>query len=124
MDAEDLSVHIDYLSPSGRTLTPEQRATFQTSLPALKAHYGFGRVIFWGAIQGTTGDILVAQGFEKSFTFSRTRSFISYAARWLVGRVPCAVCRVVWTGFFAVLCGACGGCENAPVGSTECTNDA
>jgi hypothetical protein len=78
MDCEDITSNIGYLGWSGNTLSPEQLAAVQVSLAALKKSYDFARTVFWGKIMGTSNDLLVAQGHEKSFTFGTRRAFISY----------------------------------------------
>uniref|UniRef100_A0A7S0V383 Radial spoke head protein 9 homolog n=1 Tax=Hemiselmis tepida TaxID=464990 RepID=A0A7S0V383_9CRYP len=63
MDADTLSLSSDLMATaSGYCLTTEERACLPPSLSILKNEHGFARVVYWGKIQGQTGDYLIAQG--------------------------------------------------------------
>lgn len=67
MDSFDLHVTIDYVGSCGIVLTPEQKATLQTTLIVLKHENKFMYVNFWGIIRGINGDYFIAQGIGKDF---------------------------------------------------------
>ncbi|RXM27044.1 Radial spoke head protein 9-like [Acipenser ruthenus] len=62
MDFRSLHFSLDLVAGSGLVLSPEQKATLQTSLVILKRHYKFTRVVFWGKILGIKADYYIAQG--------------------------------------------------------------
>ncbi|MBN3276191.1 RSPH9 protein, partial [Polyodon spathula] len=62
MDFRSLHFSLDLVAGSGLVLSPEQKATLQTSLVILKRNYKFTRVVFWGKILGIKADYYIAQG--------------------------------------------------------------
>ncbi len=62
MDSDDLHLNIDYVGSSGIVISPEQKASLQTSLTILKNNQKFSRVYFWGKINGIKDDYFIAQG--------------------------------------------------------------
>lgn len=67
MESSDLHIKIEYLGSCGIVLTPEQKASLQTSLTLLKYEQKFTVVNFWGIIKGVRGDYFIAQGIGKDF---------------------------------------------------------
>ena len=65
MDSTDLHLCIDYVGTSGIILSPEQKASLQTSLTILQNNMKFSKVYFWGKILGVKDDYFIAQGVEK-----------------------------------------------------------
>ena len=64
MDSADLHLNIDYVGSNGMILSPEQKASLQTSLTILKNNQKFSRVYFWGKILGVKDDYFIAQGVD------------------------------------------------------------
>eukprot|EP01116_Phalansterium_solitarium_P019151 TRINITY_DN5261_c0_g1_i2.p1 TRINITY_DN5261_c0_g1~~TRINITY_DN5261_c0_g1_i2.p1 ORF type:complete len:303 (-),score=101.55 TRINITY_DN5261_c0_g1_i2:298-1206(-) len=77
MNAQDLFLKLDYLSPSGVTLNVEQRASLQSSLPLLRKNLKLDLVNFWGKVFGVEKDYLIAQGFGKDL-FAGKKNFVSH----------------------------------------------
>ncbi|KAF8571719.1 Radial spoke head protein 9 [Paragonimus westermani] len=88
MDADDLHLNIDYVGSCGIVLTPEQKATLQTSLTILKHENGFTNVLFWGTIRGVSGDYHIAQGIGKDAITSRKTLYSKDCLVWGVLPVP------------------------------------
>lgn len=88
MDAIDLHLNIDYVGSCGIVLTPEQKATLQTSLTILKHENHFTNVIFWGIIKGVNGDYFIAQGIGKDAITSRKTLYSKDALVWGLLPVP------------------------------------
>jgi len=65
MDSQDLHLSVDYVGTSGIILSPEQKASLQTSLTILKSNQKFARVYFWGKILGVKDDYFIAQGVSN-----------------------------------------------------------
>ena len=65
MDSTDLHLCIDYVGTSGIILSPEQKASLQTSLTILQNNMKFSKVYLWGKILGVKDDYFIAQGVDK-----------------------------------------------------------
>jgi hypothetical protein len=78
MNTQDLSTKIDYLNPSGVSLTIEEKAALHTSLLLLKRNTKLQHVRFWGKIYGINRDYLIGQGCEESF-FQKKKNFCRYS---------------------------------------------
>lgn len=76
MESDGLHLNVDYVGSSGIILTPEQKASLQTSLVILQNENKFHKVYFWGKILGVKDDYFIAQGvsrdeFKEKKTFYR-----------------------------------------------------
>lgn len=67
MDSQELHLTIDYVGTSGFVLSPEQKATLQTSLTILQSNMKLHRVFLWGKILGIKYDYWIAQGVEQDY---------------------------------------------------------
>ncbi|CAH8615477.1 unnamed protein product [Dicrocoelium dendriticum] len=88
MDANDLHLNIDYVGSCGIVLTPEQKATLQTSLTILKHESNFSNVLFWGIIRGVTGDYYIAHGVSKDAMTERRTLYSKDCLVWGLLPVP------------------------------------
>lgn len=88
MDCFDLHVKIDYLSPCGIVLTPEQKASLQTSLTLLKYEQKHVIVNFWGIIKGVQGDYYIAQGIGKDYMNDVTTLYSKDCINWCLLPIP------------------------------------
>lgn len=77
MDSRDLHLSIDFVGTSGFILSPEQKASLQSSLTILKNNYKFTRVYFWGKILGIKEDYFIAQGVTAHDELSEKQSLYS-----------------------------------------------
>ncbi|KAM7541473.1 hypothetical protein Aperf_G00000046771 [Anoplocephala perfoliata] len=88
MDCFDLNFKIDYLGPCGVVLTPEQKASLQTSLTLLKYEQKFVTVNFWGIIKGVQGDYFIAQGIGKDHMANITNLYSKDCVNWCLLPIP------------------------------------
>ncbi|TGZ57718.1 hypothetical protein CRM22_009875 [Opisthorchis felineus] len=88
MDANDLHLNIDYVGSCGVVLTPEQKATLQTSLTILRHENDFTNVLFWGIIRGVSGDYFIAQGIGKDAITDRKTLYSKDCLVWGLLPVP------------------------------------
>ncbi|TPP66313.1 Radial spoke head protein 9 [Fasciola gigantica] len=88
MDAENLHLNIDFVGSCGVVLTPEQKATLQTSLTILKHENNFTNVVFWGIVRGVKGDYFIAQGIGKDAMTSRKNLYSKDCLVWGILPVP------------------------------------
>ncbi|KER31000.1 hypothetical protein X801_09722 [Opisthorchis viverrini] len=88
MDANDLHLNIDYVGSCGVVLTPEQKATLQTSLTILRHENNFTNVLFWGIIRGVSGDYFIAQGIGKDAITDRKTLYSKDCLVWGLLPVP------------------------------------
>jgi len=58
---------LDSVAPTGAVVSLAHKAAMQSSLPLLKKNYKFSKVLFFGKVQGSVGDYLIAIGIEESF---------------------------------------------------------
>ena len=65
MNSQDLHLSVDYVGTSGIILSPEQKASLQTSLTILQSNQKYARVYFWGKILGVKDDYFIAQGVSN-----------------------------------------------------------
>lgn len=75
MDSSDLHLAIDYVGSCGIVLTPEQKATLNTTLTILRHENKFSYVSFWGIIRGINGDYFIAQGIGKDVLKEKTNLY-------------------------------------------------
>ena len=66
MNSRELHLDIDYVGSSGVILTPEQKASMQTSLCILENQQKFDNVYFWGKILGVNEDYFIAHGVQRN----------------------------------------------------------
>lgn len=88
MDCFDLNFKIDYLGPCGIVLTPEQKASLQTSLTLLKYEQKFVAVNLWGIIKGVQGDYFIAQGIGKDYMTNITNLYSKDCVNWCLVPIP------------------------------------
>ncbi|CAH8490967.1 unnamed protein product [Schistosoma turkestanicum] len=88
MDSSDLHLAIDYVGSCGIVLTPEQKATLQTTLTILKHENKFSYVSFWGIIRGISGDYFIAQGIGKDVLKDKITLYSKDCATWGLLPVP------------------------------------
>lgn len=69
----------DFVGSSGVILSPEQKASLQTSLCILQSNNKFSKVYFWGKILGVKDDYFIAQGIQKDEMEER-RTFYRFVA--------------------------------------------
>jgi len=65
MESQKIHLSIDYVGTSGVVLSPEQKASLQTSLTILQNNQKFACVYFWGKILGVKDDYFIAQGVSN-----------------------------------------------------------
>lgn len=65
MEQTKLHLNVDYVGTSGIILSPEQKASLQTSLTILQNNQKFACVYFWGKILGVKDDYFIAQGVSN-----------------------------------------------------------
>lgn len=70
---QDVTSQVRYLSSSGSTVSPSERANLSVSLPLLRAQTAASRVWLWGRLQGVRGDYLIAQAFPQQTSLSLER---------------------------------------------------
>ncbi|VDO03556.1 unnamed protein product [Rodentolepis nana] len=88
MDYSDLNIKIEYLASCGIILTPEQKATLQTSLTLLKYEQKFTAVNFWGIIKGIHGDYYIAQGIGKDYLKGIKNLYSKDCITWCLMPIP------------------------------------
>ncbi|CAL8095588.1 unnamed protein product [Calicophoron daubneyi] len=88
MDAYDLHLNVDYVGSCGVVLTPEQKATLQTSLTIIKHENNFTNVLFWGIIRGVSGDYFIAQGVGRDALTGRKTLYSKDCSIWGLLPVP------------------------------------
>lgn len=88
MDASDLHLKIDYVGSCGIVLTPEQKASLQTSLTILKHEQKFTSVKFWGIIKGIKGDYYMAQGTGKDVMSDKRTIYSKDCISWGILPIP------------------------------------
>lgn len=71
MEGDSLVQNCSFLESSGVVLSPEQKATLQTSLAILKSQHKFKRVKLWGMIKGIKKNYFIAQGIGNDETQDR-----------------------------------------------------
>ncbi|KAK3093487.1 hypothetical protein FSP39_016321 [Pinctada imbricata] len=82
MDSAGLHLSIDYVGSSGVILSPEQKASLQTSLIILKSAGKFHRVYFWGKILGVKDDYFIAQGVGRDELADRKTFYSKDCVHW------------------------------------------
>ncbi|CAH8511533.1 unnamed protein product [Schistosoma curassoni] len=88
MDSSDLHLAIDYVGSCGIVLTPEQKATLNTTLTILRHENKFSYVSFWGIIRGINGDYFIAQGIGKDVLKEKTNLYSKDCTIWGLLPVP------------------------------------
>lgn len=88
MDSSDLHIKIDYLGSCGIVLTPEQKASLQTSLTLLRYEQKYVLVNFWGIIRGVYGDYYIAQGIGKDYMSDITSLYSKDCINWCLLPIP------------------------------------
>ncbi|CAH8512400.1 Radial spoke head protein 9, variant 3 [Schistosoma haematobium] len=88
MDSSDLHLAIDYVGSCGIVLTPEQKATLNTTLTILRHENKFSYVSFWGIIRGINGDYFIAQGIGKDVLKEKTNLYSKDCTTWGLLPVP------------------------------------
>ncbi|KAK4469425.1 hypothetical protein MN116_006979 [Schistosoma mekongi] len=88
MDSSDLHLAIDYVGSCGFILTPEQKATLQTTLTVLKHENKFSYVSLWGIIRAVNGDYFIAQGIGKDVLKEKTNLYSKDCCTWGLLPVP------------------------------------
>lgn len=76
MDSKTLHLNIHYVASSGIILSPEQKASLQTSLTTVQNNNKFSKVYFWGKILGVKDDYFIVQGV-KDDEFSERKTLYS-----------------------------------------------
>jgi len=66
MDAKFLGSHLQYFSSSGKLLSNEQTSLLCNSMTIAKNNNKFSKILFWGKIEGTKADYLIAQGIDAN----------------------------------------------------------
>ena len=69
MDSQSVHLAIDFVGSSGIVLSPEQRATLQTSLIILQGNQEVDEVQFWGKIIGVKEEYYIARGIASDNIF-------------------------------------------------------
>jgi len=62
------AINYGAVSSSGVVLSLPHSTGMQSSLPLLQKNYQFTKVFFWGKLNGTAKDYLIAMGIEESYT--------------------------------------------------------
>nr|CDS22592.1 radial spoke head 9 [Echinococcus granulosus] len=88
MDCSDLHIKIDYLGSCGIVLTPEQKASLQTSLTLLRYEQKYVIVNFWGIIKGVQADYYIAQGIGKDYMSDITTLYSKDCITWCLLPIP------------------------------------
>ena len=66
MDAKFLGSHLQYFSSSGKLMSSEQLSLVCNSMTIAKNNNKFSKILFWGKIEGTKADYLIAQGVDAN----------------------------------------------------------
>jgi len=82
MDSKILHLSIDYVGGCGVILSPEQKASLQTSLVIQLNNQKFARVQYWGKILGIQADYYIAQGFTTDHFSERKCLYSKDCIRW------------------------------------------
>lgn len=82
MNSRELHLDIDYVGSSGVVLTPEQKASMQTSLCILENQQKFDKVYFWGKILGINDDYFIAHGAQRNEFGERRFLYSTNAIHW------------------------------------------
>jgi len=82
MDSKVLHLSIDYVGGCGVILSPEQKASLQTSLVIQLNNQKFSRVQYWGKILGIQADYYIAQGFTSDHFSERKCLYSKDCIRW------------------------------------------
>jgi len=88
MDSKLLHLSIDYVGGCGVILSPQQKASLQTSLVLELNNQKFSRVQYWGKIQGIDADYYIAQGFTNDHFAQRTGLYSKDCIRWVLLTPP------------------------------------
>ena len=86
MEAPKLHLSVDYVGTSGIILSPEQKASLQTSLTILQNNQKFACVYFWGKILGVKDDYFIAQGVSDDEFKERKVLYRWDNNRWHINR--------------------------------------
>jgi len=90
MDSKVLHLSIDYVGGSGVILSPEQKASLQTSLVIQLNNQKFSRVQYWGKIIGIQADYFIAQGFISDHHAEKKCLYSKDCIRWGLLNPPTA----------------------------------
>jgi len=90
MDSKVLHLSIDYVGGCGVILSPEQKASLQTSLVIQLNNQKFSKVQYWGKILGIQADYYIAQGFTSDLFSERKCLYSKDCIRWLLLNPPTA----------------------------------
>lgn len=82
MNSRELHLDIDYVGSSGVVLTPEQKASMQTSLCILENQQKFDKVYFWGKILGINDDYFIAHGVQRNEFGERRFLYSTNSIHW------------------------------------------
>jgi len=88
MDSQSLRHTIEFVSGWGVILSPEQKASLQTSLPILLNRQKFTHVQFWGKIIGIQDDYYIAQGYTRDQLSEKRTLYSKDCLHWALLNPP------------------------------------